>query len=54
VTEDVDNAPVAPNGVLSDVPVVDFGAADVAAKLAAAAAEWGFFQIVGHGSPSID
>ncbi|WP_028969608.1 isopenicillin N synthase family dioxygenase [Sphingomonas sp. URHD0057] len=48
---DLDQAPVAPRGSLGGVPVVDLSAPHeaVAAAIAQACRDWGFFQVTGHG-----
>ena len=51
---DPDDAPVAPEGALGGVPVIDLRdpAEMVVGRVGAACREWGFFQIVGHGVPA--
>ena len=53
---DLDRAPVAPRGALGGVPVIDLSAPhdQVVTDIARACAEWGFFQVVGHGVPGGD
>src|SRR6185295_11019379 len=50
-TDDLDAAPVAAAACGLAVPVIDLGAphARVVAEIAQACAQWGFFQVVGHG-----
>jgi len=54
---DLDHAPVAPNDPIEGkVPVIDLSAdhAGVIAQIDSACRDWGFFQIVGHGVPTVE
>ena len=53
-TENLDLAPVAARGLGMEIPVIDLSKdhSDVVKQIGCACAEWGFFQIVGHGVPN--
>lgn len=48
---DLDDAPVAPAGLLGGVPVIDLGSPAALDAVHQACRDWGFFQVIGHGVP---
>ena len=53
---DLDRAPIAQRGALGGVPVIDLSGPHerIVTEIARACADWGFFQVTGHGVPATD